>query len=277
VFVSDRDNRLADGQADPVKEDRMFPTTRIQVLLALALLAVIAGAAGLGRAPLETWTRSRLLAQQQRQLAKLPAPGAVSLVQRLATDDDYAPVIAGALGDGRSDVAAAAERALPRMVARWKRMSSTAASPHVASLAAALAAGSESLPPNRRPSAHTLARQLLAWPIDNQTVDAGRLIADCETVLRLPLPIEPPRRLAGLDADSKPAAAAPFANAVLASPPLLADPPTNATSEPLPPLVSGQQAPARLIDANQETPLEPRQFLAPRAARISDDQPTAER
>ena len=255
----------------------MFHTTRNQVLLALALLGMLAVAAGLGRAPLEAWTRGRLLALQQRQLAELPAAGAASLVQRLAADDDYAPLIAGALNDGRSDVAAAAERALPRMVARWKRMSSSEASPRVAGLAAALAAGGENLPANRRPSAHILARQLLAWPIDNQKVDAGRLIADCETVLRLPLPLEPPRRLAGQDADSEPAAAAPFANAALASPSSVADTLTNETVEHLPPIVSAQLAPAPLIGANQETPLEPRQFLAPRAARISDDQPTAER
>lgn len=230
---------------------------RTRWLLALAVLASIVAGGWLIRSRLDAWTRTRLAAEQRERLLELPEAGAARLIEQLATDDDYLELVAHSLIDARPQVADSAERGLITMIDRWESLPASDASPRVARLARELARTSDELPPTRRRIAHTLAERLLWWPVEKQQIDGSRLIADCEAVLRLPLPVEVPYRVAVRP--SAPAAIAP------------AEPVAEESSAEVLPRVIDQQPPAPLIDANREAAVEPRQFIAPRSLRISDD------
>ena len=75
---------------------------------------------------------------------------------------------------------------------RWTRLAVDESSPRAARLAHALAATAENLPADRRAFVRSLAHELTVWPVDGRVVDAAQFIADCQTVLLLPLtePIE---------------------------------------------------------------------------------------
>lgn len=230
---------------------------RTRWLLALAALASIVAGGWLVRGRLDAWTRTRLAAEQRARLVEMPETGAARLVEQLATDDNYLELVAHSLTDSRPQVADSAERGLTTMVARWQHLPANDASPRVARLARELAIASEELPPTRRRFAHTLAERLLWWPIEKQRIDGSRLIADCEAVLRLPLPVEVPYRVS----------VRPATPPTIAEAEPVAD---ESTAEVLPRVIDSQP-PAPLIDASSEAAVEPRQFIAPRSLRIADD------
>lgn len=232
-----------------------FP--RAHWLLALAALALIVSGGLLIRERLDAWTQTRLVSQQRERLLALPEAGAARLVQQLATDHNYQELVLQSLADTRPQVADAAERGLGKMVDAWEHLPDSDASPRVARLARELVIASDKLPPTRRRFAHALAERLLWWPVDKQQIDGSRLIADCEAVLRLPLPVEVPYRVA----------IRPAAPPAISTEELVTDEPP---AEELPRVID-QQPPAPLIDANSEAAVEPRQFIAPRSLRISDD------
>jgi hypothetical protein len=256
----DRDNAGRKSSRRLFKEDTstMQSFHRTRWLLALAVLASIVAVGCLVRARLDAWTRARLAAEQRARLVELPEAGAARLVVQLATDDDYLELVAHSLTDARPQVADSAEHGLTTMIDRWKSLPASDASPRVARLARELALASDELAPTRRRFTHTVAERLLWWPVEKQQIDGSRLIADCEAVLRLPLPVEVPYRVA-----VRPAT--PAMTAVEAEP--VAD---ESTAEVLPRVIDSQP-PAPLIDANSEAAVEPRQFIAPRSLRISDD------
>jgi hypothetical protein len=244
-------------------------------LLVLAALAAIALWAWLGRAHLERWTRAELAARHQQQLTQLSDEGAATLIAHLAAaDDEYLDLLVLALNDPRPAVANAAERALDDRVNCWSRWPQTEAGPRVAALAGLLAPAAESVPRERRAFIQKIAERLLAWPLDGRLIDSGRLIADCEIVLRLPLPAPVEDRIALQVQAEEPAIEPelPSAGAPQAALPL----PLSGQSEPVPPTeptprVVFPEQPKSLPDANRESPTEPRQFIAPKAIRISDE------
>lgn len=255
----------------------MKPASRSRWPILLAALAIIVLSAWLGRANLDRWTRSRLAVQYQRELSRRSDQQAARLVERLAAaDDEYLDLVVLALADRRPAVASAAEQALLTRVEIWSQWPSREASPRVAGLASLVARSSDKIPLEQRGFLHRLAERLLAWPVDGQLVDAPRLIADCEQVLRLPLPTLPEVRLASRPApevDPTDAAVAPEPPAPISE----RVPLPNQVSPALPPAVKSPRVvfphePEPLPDANRESQQEPRQFIAPRAMRISDEE-----
>lgn len=250
----------------------MAHSSRGQYLLALGSLVAIALWAWLGRNQLEGWTHARLAAQHQRQLAQLSDDGAARLIARLAeADDEYLDLIVLSLADPRPAVAEAAEQALEARVDQWSRWRTDQASSRVAALAGLLAESAERTPPERRAGVQRLAQQLLTWPVDGTQVDVSQLIADCETLLRQPLPVPSEIRIADRTTDV--ADAIPF---VVEPAPAPAPLPFETPPEPLPvvdrsPGVAFPREPEPLEGASREKPSEPRQFIAPKAIRISDE------
>lgn len=252
----------------------MAHSSRSRYLLALGALAAIVLWAWLGRNRLEDWTHARLAAQHQRQLAQLSEEGAARLITRLAdADDEYLDLIVLSLADPRPVMAAAAEQALQARIDLWSQWRSETAGPRVAALAGLLADSGERIPPERRPAVHRLAERLLTWPVDGTQVDAPQLIADCETLLRLPLPAASEIRIASrAAAEDAPVFQAEPGPAPLAPVPMLLE----NQPEPLPvadnsPGVAFPREPESLEGASREKPSEPRQFIAPKAIRISDE------
>jgi hypothetical protein len=241
-------------------------------LLALGSLMAIVLWAWLGRSKLEGWTHAGLAAQHQRQLAQLSEDGAARLIARLAeADDEYLDLIVLSLADPRPAVADAAEQSLEGRMDRWSQWRTDQASSRVAALASLLAESAEQIPPERRACVQRLALQLLTWPVDGTQVDAPQLIADCEALLRLPLPAASEIRIADRPAEVRDAVPLPVEPA-----PAPAPLPLDMQPEPPPvvdrsPGVPFPREPEPLEGASREKPSEPRQFIAPKAIRISDE------
>jgi hypothetical protein len=240
-------------------------------LLIVLAAAIVAGAGLAARYGLSHWTRRQLVAMHGRRIAALDEPAAARAARELVTLDDDAPrVLVPLLADARPAVAAAAGQAIEHLLADWSRLRTPAAAPRVALLARELAAIGPTLAGQQRRAAHNLAMQLIVWPLDPETGSRGQVVADCETVLRLPLTApDEPRIAAAPERESAP-------------PPALESPPPSLATElpaPLPgplqppvdpdaPRVFGPVEPERLIDASDERPERPKQFLPPRALKI---------
>jgi hypothetical protein len=179
-----------------------------------------------------------------------------------------------ALADPRPAVADSAENALRSRIQHWSQWRSAEVSPRVATLAGLLAESAERIPPERRPQVQNMAQRLLAWPVDGTLVDAHRLIADCETLLRLPVPPPAELRIAARlpEENDKPAIDLQPESLPESAPPLpLAEVPLPALPIDNSPAVAFPRRPDPLEGASREKPSEPRQFIAPKAIRISDD------
>jgi hypothetical protein len=250
----------------------MAPGSRSRRILALAALLAIVLGAWLGRGRLQQWTHARLAAEQQRQLAQLSDEGAAVLIARLAeADDEYLDLIVLALAEPRPAVADAAQEALIERMARWSQWRAEESAPRACALAGLLAESAERIPDERRPLLHSLAQRLLLWPVDGRSVDSEKLIADCERLLRLPLPAMADLRVAAVSLDEGPAVQLDISTQAIAVPraatltELPISPPAGA------PRIVHPEQPAALPDASREKPSEPRQFIAPKAIRISDE------
>jgi hypothetical protein len=241
--------------------------------LLIVLAAVIVAGAGLGaRYGLSYWTRRQLVAQHGRRIATLDEPAAARAVRELVALDHDAPrVLVPLLTDQRPAVAAAAGQTLEQLFANWSRLRTPDAAPRVALLARELAAIGPKLSPHQRRAAHNLAMQLIVWPLDAETGSRGQVVADCEVVLRLPLAAgdEPriaaaPQREPSPPQESPDQSPPPLATELPAPLPAANQPPF----DPDAPRVFGPVEPERLIDASQERPERPKQFLPPRALKI---------
>jgi hypothetical protein len=228
-----------------------------------------------------TWllpsAHQRLVKKHCDQILALPEEQAARLIARLAEKDDHlAEVIVTATADDRPLVASAAERELRSLILRWTSLPAAERSPRAARLARALATTAATLSPDRRMLAKSLAAQLIDWPFDSQTADAAQFIADCESVLLLPLtePIE--IRVAAAPPAAQELSAPPQApqeSSILPSGPDLApseppiqSPPAVLVTEPTPP-------PAGALPSAVAPPAtnEPQRFVPGRTLRISDD------
>lgn len=237
-------------------------------LWGLAVVAVV-GSGLIVRDRLGDWTQRQLRQQHVRRIQALPEVQAVTLVRQLVQLDLDAPaVLVPLVFEERAAVADSAADALDRLVADWSRLKREEATPRIAGLASELAAVAPKLPAERRRWAQALATRLLVWPTSDPVV-SGQVVADCETVLRLPVPEESEVRLAAaersLEADVL---------EVHAPPPLAHDLPgtlpaaSSPEQDPAIPRVYGPVEPGRLIDASKERPERPKQFLPPRAMKI---------
>jgi hypothetical protein len=241
--------------------------------LLIVLAAVIVAGAGLAaRYGLGHWTRRQLVAQHGRRIAALDEPAAARAARQLVTLDEDAPrVLVPLLADQRPAVALAAGQALEHLLANWSRLRTPAAAPRVALLARELAAAAPKLSGDQRRTAHNLALQLVVWPLDPETSSRGQVVADCELVLRLPLTGSDEPRIAAaqerepsLPLDPPEQSPPPLATALPAPLPAANQPPF----DPDAPRVFGPVEPERLLDASQERPERPKQFLPPRALKI---------
>jgi hypothetical protein len=170
-------------------------------------------------------------------------------------------------------VADAAVFAIDRLATDWSRLKRDESTPRIALLASELAAIAPKLPGERRRWAQALATRLVIWPLNDAAV-SGQVVADCETVLRLPVDEGTAVdyvavRVAAAERTFEPdtvevAAPPPPAHELPGSLPAVILP----ESEPTIPRVYGAVEPGRLPDASQERPVRPKQFLPPRAMKI---------
>ena len=246
-------------------------------LFAAALIVVGAGLAARGQ--LARWTERRLADQASRQLRTLPEAQAAAFVYELANFERHSPeLLAQALADPREPVSRAAEEAIGGALTQWQWLPRDEAWSRVAALAHQIAARTDHLPSDRRRFTRQLAAQLLRWPAGKDRDLRPALIADCESLLRLPVAtpeevyvaaLPPERPLVANDAPSQ----APIPEA----PPPVFTPPaprfmiSDSDEEPI--TIDAPQPPvplepAALPGASSEQSTEPRRFLAPRVPPI---------
>jgi hypothetical protein len=230
----------------------------------LVVGGLLAVSAGYGRIRLAEWLVARTEAQKLAIVAELTPREAAKHVLGLSPFDGSTPaILVAALVDQRPEVSRAAEEALARAVDRWSELRPDEAAPRVAALAEGLARIAPELDEDRRYAAHRLAQRLIVWPLASPEESAAT-IAACESVLRLPAPRVPDEgwRVASLPAAAEPSIADDPPAEIL---PPVVEPPIVPVEQPRPiPGIS----PERIPDASSERPVEPRQFLAPRATRI---------
>jgi hypothetical protein len=89
-----------------------------------------------------------------------------------------------ALASDRPRVTQAACDLLIETLDQWQLEPARHTSPHVAELAEQLARRAEDWCPEAQQTAAQVAIRLLRWPVDERVVDAQRLVANCEAVLR---------------------------------------------------------------------------------------------
>ncbi|MDX1947411.1 MAG: hypothetical protein SFU86_18565 [Pirellulaceae bacterium] len=234
-----------------------------------ALVVLCLGLAA--RGSLAKWTLAQAESRLQRQILAAREPAAAALVASLVDWDERAIVPATrALVDPRPHVAAAAAETLRELVARWQLLPASRSTSRIAALAAALAEIADRLPPRQRSLARDFAARMLVWPLDSEQADTAEVIACCERVLRLPMPLSEEPRWAVVSPEKSAASLAP--------PPATA-PPLPVLPAPLPatmvpaaptaePAVLAPTRPDLLPDATREVPVEPRRFVAPRAVKI---------
>lgn len=95
------------------------------------------------------------------------------------------PVLVEALGSGRESVARAGKQILIEEVSRWELLSPAAASRRLAILAESLADRIDQFGPTARSDASELATRILLWPMDDKSVDRGRVAQWCDRILRV--------------------------------------------------------------------------------------------
>jgi hypothetical protein len=247
----------------------------LRVLAAVALILVALEVAW-------PWLSPRAheqLAQRYRQaLATASDDAAAKLLTGLAQDDDkWIDLLAESTLDERLPVARAAATALRGLVQRWAALPPSEASPRAAKLAHALAASAPNCQPDSRSLFHSLAEQMIGWPIDGRAIDASAFTADCQTVLMLPVaerlevrialaqpPVQPETKPEEPVADSAP-------ELVVESPaPILSVEPATPTAVPppaLPPPSTSLQTPVPMSPTTNE----PARFVPGRGRHISDD------
>jgi hypothetical protein len=244
-----------------------MPPSRIRWLRMLALAAIIPAGAWLVRPWLRSTTIDQMQRQYQSQIVALSDRDAVQLIRRLAQEDAaWLDVLVATSSDERPTVAAAAEWELRELVDRWANLPPADSSSRIAKLAAVIARQAKDISAHKRLLIHSVAHRLIDWPIDGQQIDAARFIANCQTVLLLPVAEPPEIRVAATMARVELPSPQPPPSP--ATPIVPSAPPPMITPAPAPIIA---QQPMPLPQANHETPIEPKQFLPPRAMRISDE------
>lgn len=121
----------------------------------------------------------------QQQLAEGADDDLPAVVRRIAgRQAEGIGVLVGALSSPRASVRREVRLGLDEEVGRWARLPQQEASLRLGWLAAALAGQVKQFDADSRAFAADLATRILLWPTDGSAVDRGRLVAECEQVLR---------------------------------------------------------------------------------------------
>jgi hypothetical protein len=204
----------------------------------------------------------RLAERYHEALAAASDEAAARLVARLAVDDDqWLDLLVAATTDARPLVSQAAEAELRSLVQRWAQLPPSEASPRAAKLAHVLATRAPTCRANGRALFHSLAEQMIGWPIDGRAIDASAFTADCQAVLLLPVAERLEVRVASVQ---------PLAPAE--------EKPEQSVDQPVPELVLESPAPILSVEATPPPPTaspgsanEPGRFVPGKSQRISDN------
>jgi len=129
--------------------------------------------------------RDMLADRWRDQLAEVPDGEALSRMRAIAELGDAGiPVLVEAAGSDRDSVATTARTVLGEEVQRWRSYRASYSSRKMALLLRHLADRSAGYDSAAAQFAADMATEALQWPIDPESVDRSRLVADCATVLR---------------------------------------------------------------------------------------------
>ncbi|MHB8866553.1 MAG: hypothetical protein ACYC6N_29560 [Pirellulaceae bacterium] len=154
--------------------------------LAVAILLMVCVVIVIVRGPSSGYGPQRWLAAYLRgHLTSVPDELVEAEMRQIASWDKFGVIIlVDALGSSRARVAEAAAATLHEQLDRWQKLPRNRSSAPVARIAHEMAQRVDNWPHPTRCAAADLALRLLDWPTDNRQVVRGRLIADCEYVLR---------------------------------------------------------------------------------------------
>jgi hypothetical protein len=151
------------------------------LLIAAGMFALIVGLRGhLGYWMAENW-RAEL-----DQVSDDRVPVLLAGVAELG--EPGIPVLVEAFGSERECVARAGKQILIEEISRWELLASPEASRRLATLAEALADQIDQFGPTAKSDAAELATRILLWPLDEKSVDRGRVTQCCDRILRVSAP-----------------------------------------------------------------------------------------
>lgn len=151
-----------------------------------ALIGTILGCLVIALTTIPGLHPSTMLANRwAEELPDLPDKEVESRLEQIAgLGDASVPILVNSMASERQVLADASEETLREQIGRWQLLSRTQSSQKVALLAEHLARKVDDFKPRRRNAAADIAMQILLWPIDDNSVDSRKLIANCERVLR---------------------------------------------------------------------------------------------
>lgn len=145
---------------------------------ALLLLAVLAS--------ITIRPREQLARRLAERLANADDSEASLLLRQLAALDEVGmAALVDALASPRDTIAVAAHDVLRDEMDQWRLLSARDSSIKVDNLARLLASNASAWQRERGYLASDLASRILTWPIDHNAIDGGKLIANCQIVLRI--------------------------------------------------------------------------------------------
>ena len=151
------------------------------LIMAAGLIALVAGFRGhFARLMAEHWQAKLNRVSDDR------VPVLLAAVAELG--EPGIPVLVEAFGSRRESVARAGKQILIEEVSRWELLSSPEASRRLAILAESLADRIDQFGPTARSDAAELATRILLWPLDDKSVDRGRVAQWCDRILRVSAP-----------------------------------------------------------------------------------------
>ena len=160
------------------KRIRGFRALLLGLIMAAGMVALVAGLRG---------QSAQFMAEHWRaKLNQVPDDRVSVLLESVAElGEPGIPVLVEAFGSQRESVARAGKQILIEEVSRWELLSSADASRRLAILAESLADRIEQFGPTARSDAAELATRILLWPLDDKSVDRGRVAQWCDRVLRV--------------------------------------------------------------------------------------------
>ncbi len=174
-------------------------TIPVRALLTLGLVLVV----GLGWWGAASLWRQRTAAAILRQLDRAPVESLEGLLgrARVLGDDGRRVLLEGTLHP-RDVVRSASRRQLDAEIDAWRTLDAATASRRIAWLADQLVEILPRTPATGKRYLASLGSELLTWPIDRDAIDATRLVARCEVLLRAGFEAVPLRSIDDLDAES---------------------------------------------------------------------------
>jgi HEAT repeat protein len=151
------------------------------LIMAAGMVALVVGPRGhFGRLMAEHW---------RAKLNQVPDDRLPVLLDGVAElGEPGIPVLVEAFGSQRESVAREGKQRLLEEVSRWELLSSPEASRRLAILAESLADQIDQFGPTAKSDAAELATRILLWPLDDKSVDRGRVAQWCDRILRVSAP-----------------------------------------------------------------------------------------